>query len=114
MVTGGSSFEAGARAGGRHLDDQPLELGFEDFAREHALLEPALDLAGYERSLVFSIKSKEDCHLTLINVDAIGEGTVIFPNKFQHDNFLGAGKEVQFPGPDAPFIPPSRIQEPRP
>jgi hypothetical protein len=56
-----------------------------------------------ERSPVFSIKSKEDCHLTLINVDASGEGTVIFPNKFQHDNFLGAGKEVQFPGPDAPF-----------
>jgi hypothetical protein len=52
---------------------------------------------------VFSIKSKEDCHLTLINVDASGEGTVIFPNKFQQDNFLPAGKEVQFPGADAPF-----------
>jgi hypothetical protein len=52
---------------------------------------------------VFSIKSKEDCHLTLINVDASGEGTVIFPNKFQQDNFLAAGKEVQFPGADAPF-----------
>jgi hypothetical protein len=52
---------------------------------------------------VFSITSKEDCHLTLINVDASGEGTVIFPNKFQQDNFLTAGKEVKFPGPDAPF-----------
>ena len=52
---------------------------------------------------VFSIKSKEDCHLTLINVDASGEGTVIFPNKFQQDNFLAAGKEVQFPGAEAPF-----------
>jgi hypothetical protein len=28
---------------------------------------------------------------------------VIFPNKFQQDNFLKAGKEVQFPGSDAPF-----------
>ena len=52
---------------------------------------------------VFNIKSKEDCHLTLINVDASGEGTVIFPNKFQQDNFLAAGKEVQFPGAEAPF-----------
>ena len=52
---------------------------------------------------VFNIKAKEDCNLTLINVDASGEGTVIFPNKFQQDNFLKAGKEVQFPGSDAPF-----------
>jgi Domain of unknown function (DUF4384) len=52
---------------------------------------------------VFFIKSKEDCHLTLINVDASGQGTVIFPNKFQQDNFLPAGKEAQFPGSDAPF-----------
>jgi len=52
---------------------------------------------------VFTITSKEDCHLTLINVDASGEGTVIFPNKFQQDNLLAAGKETQFPGKDAPF-----------
>lgn len=52
---------------------------------------------------VFSITAKEDCHLTLINVDASGDGTVIFPNKFQQDNFLPAGKEVKFPGADAPF-----------
>ena len=52
---------------------------------------------------VFTIKSKEDCHLTLINVDGNGEGTVIFPNKFQQDNFLPAGKKAQFPGASAPF-----------
>jgi hypothetical protein len=52
---------------------------------------------------VFSITSKEDCHLTLINVDASGDGTVIFPNKFQQDNLLAAGKETQFPGKEAPF-----------
>jgi Domain of unknown function (DUF4384) len=52
---------------------------------------------------VFAIKSKEDCHLTLINVDASGDGTVIFPNKFQQDNLLPAGKEAQFPGSNAPF-----------
>ncbi len=52
---------------------------------------------------VFSIVSKEDCHLTLIDVDASGEGTVIFPNKFQQDNLLPAGKEAKFPAADAPF-----------
>ncbi len=52
---------------------------------------------------VFSIVSKEDCHLTLIDVDASGEGTVIFPNKFQQDNLLPAGKETKFPAADAPF-----------
>ncbi len=52
---------------------------------------------------VFTIKSKEDCHLTLINVDASGDGTVIFPNRFQQDNLLSAGEETQFPGADAPF-----------
>lgn len=52
---------------------------------------------------VFTVRSKEDCHLTLINVDAKGVGTVIFPNKFQQANLLPAGKELKFPGPRAPF-----------
>lgn len=63
---------------------------------------------------VFSIKSKENCHLTLIDVDASGEGTVIFPNKFQQDNFLAAGKEVQFPGDGCAVPIPPQIREPRP
>jgi uncharacterized protein DUF4384 len=52
---------------------------------------------------VFSITSSRDCHLTLINVEASGNGTVIFPNAFQQDNFLPANTEVKFPGNDAPF-----------
>ncbi len=52
---------------------------------------------------VFSVRSKADCHLTLINVDGNGDGTVIFPNKFQQDNFLPAGKELRFPGDHAKF-----------
>ncbi len=43
---------------------------------------------------MFTIKSKTDCHLTLIDVDGSGEGTVIFPNKFQQNNLLPAGKEA--------------------
>ncbi len=52
---------------------------------------------------VFSITSSAPCHLTLINVEADGNGTVIFPNTFQQDNFLPANTEVKFPGSDAPF-----------
>lgn len=52
---------------------------------------------------IFAIVSSESCHLTLINVDASGEGTVIFPNKFQQDNLLPAGKALQFPASDAKF-----------
>lgn len=52
---------------------------------------------------VFTVKSSEKCHLTLINVDGKGKGTVIFPNKFQKDNLLKAKKEIEFPGDSAPF-----------
>jgi hypothetical protein len=52
---------------------------------------------------VFTIKSAENCHLTLISVDGTGEGTRLLPNAFQQDNFLPAGKTFQFPAADAPF-----------
>lgn len=52
---------------------------------------------------VFTVRSKADCHLTLVNVDGNGQGTVIFPNEFQQNNLLPAGKELQFPGPTARF-----------
>ncbi|MCG8562996.1 MAG: DUF4384 domain-containing protein [Hyphomicrobiales bacterium] len=52
---------------------------------------------------VFSVKSAESCHLTLINVDSKGNGTVIFPNKFQKNNFIKGGKELEFPSKKAGF-----------
>ncbi|MEZ5774652.1 MAG: DUF4384 domain-containing protein [Hyphomicrobiaceae bacterium] len=51
----------------------------------------------------FTVSSKQDCYLTLINVDAKGVGTVIYPNEYQKDHFLAAGKELVLPGDDAPF-----------
>ena len=50
-----------------------------------------------------TVKSEQDCFLTLINVDAKDKATVIFPNKFQQKNFLKANKEFQFPGKGAKF-----------
>jgi hypothetical protein len=52
---------------------------------------------------VFIVQSDQDCHLTLINVDDKGTGTVIFPNKFEQDTFLKANQAFEYPRPDAPF-----------
>lgn len=51
----------------------------------------------------FTVVSPRDCFLTLTNVDDRGEGTVLLPNKFQRDNLIKAGTQVQFPAKDAPF-----------
>ena len=52
---------------------------------------------------VFTVVSSRDCFLTLTDVDDKGEGTVLFPNKFQQENRIRAHVEVQFPAADAPF-----------
>lgn len=54
-------------------------------------------------SPIFIVTSAKDCFLTLTNVDEKGEGTVLLPNKFQQNNRLKAGQEIQFPGKGAPF-----------
>ncbi len=52
---------------------------------------------------VFTVISKEDCNLTLMNVDDKDQGTVLFPNKFQADNRIKAGKEFRFGDDSTPF-----------
>ena len=52
---------------------------------------------------VFIVQSTKACYLTLINVDSHGTGTVIYPNKYQQDNFIKANHAFEFPGPSAPF-----------
>ena len=59
---------------------------------------------------VFTIKSAEDCNLTLVSIDSKGEGEPLLPNRFQQDNFLPAGKELKFPSADAPFT--YRVRDP--
>ncbi|MBI3433479.1 MAG: DUF4384 domain-containing protein [Proteobacteria bacterium] len=59
----------------------------------------------------FTVISKNDCFLTLTNIDSKGgEGTVIFPNKFQQDNKIKAKVEIKLPGASAPFR--YRMQDP--
>lgn len=51
----------------------------------------------------FTVSAKQDCNLTLINVDSKGVGTVLLPNDFEKEHFLKAGTEIQVPGPDAKY-----------
>ena len=51
----------------------------------------------------FTIATKQDCNLTLINVDSKGVGTVLLPNDFEKENFLKAGSEIVVPGPEAAY-----------
>ncbi|MFN3349548.1 DUF4384 domain-containing protein [Pseudorhodoplanes sp.] len=53
---------------------------------------------------VFTVVAKRSCFLTLVNLDDKGTATVLLPNKFQQNNAVKAGQEIQFPGPNAPFI----------
>ena len=53
---------------------------------------------------VFTVLAKRSCFLTLVNLDDKGTATELLPNKFQPDNAVKAGQEIQFPGPKAPFV----------
>jgi hypothetical protein len=59
--------------------------------------------AGADLSLISDRDSNKDCFLTLSNLDEKGTLTVLLPNKFQQNNRIKAGQEVQFPGAKAPF-----------
>jgi hypothetical protein len=52
---------------------------------------------------VFTAVANTDCYLTLTNVDDKGQGTVLFPNKFQQSNRISANRLFEFPASDAPF-----------
>lgn len=50
-----------------------------------------------------TVRSNTDCYLTLINVDAGGSATVVFPNDFEADNLLRANQPMRVPGEEAPY-----------
>src|SRR5262249_12380939 len=52
---------------------------------------------------VFSATASRDCSLFIVNVAANGDGTIIFPNKFQADNAVKAGQVVQLGAEGGPF-----------
>jgi Domain of unknown function (DUF4384) len=53
--------------------------------------------------IAINAEADKDCFLTLINVDGAGKATVLFPNDFEPDNLLSAGKTHRVPGASAPY-----------
>ena len=48
-------------------------------------------------------EADSDCFLTIVSIDPAGKATVLFPNDFEPDNLLTAGKTVSVPGAEAPY-----------
>lgn len=53
--------------------------------------------------VTINAEADSDCFLTLVSVDGAGKATVIYPNDFEADNLIQAGKPVAVPGPTAPY-----------
>lgn len=53
--------------------------------------------------VAINAEADSDCYLTLISVDAEGMATVLYPNDFEPNNLLKAGKPRIVPSPDAPY-----------
>jgi hypothetical protein len=105
-------FEAAFKTLAKNItDDVPVEVASvkdKDTAAKaspRASLSVTSDKDSYRQgdTPTFTVLSNADCFLTLSNVDDKGEGTVLFPNKFQQNNRIKANAELQFPAADAPF-----------
>ena len=71
--------------------DQPLEvLAWVD--------RPDSAYARGERVRMF-VKTSKDAYVTIVNVDPAGETTVLFPNRYQVNNRVRAGRALEIPAP---------------
>ena len=86
--------QSGSQSGG-FLRDVQTEIG----------LSVWLDTARPAAGELVGIKAEADtdCYLTIISVDEDRKATVLFPNDFEPDNLLAAGKIVSIPNPTAPY-----------
>lgn len=48
-------------------------------------------------------RANQNCYLTLISIDGANRATVLFPNEFEQNNLLQAGKEFRLPSEAAPY-----------
>lgn len=53
--------------------------------------------------LSLTVRSPVDCHLTLIDVDIRGRGTVLFPSDFEQNSRIIANHPVRIPSEGAPY-----------
>ena len=51
-----------------------------------------------------TIKSSEDGYLYLLYRDAVGKVSVLFPNRFQKDNFVQKNRAITVPAPESNFL----------
>ena len=63
---------------------------------------PEYTYASGEEVQVF-VETNKDAYVTVLNVDPAGETTVLFPNRYQSDNRVAAGRTLQVPDPAAEF-----------
>jgi TolB-like protein len=54
-------------------------------------------------NLIFTVTAKKNCYLTILDVGANGDITVIFPNAYRRSNFIKAGEKIKIPAPDYNF-----------
>ncbi len=54
--------------------------------------------------IALSVESTQDCRLTLLNIEASGRTTVLFPNMFTPDNRIEAGRIIEIPSEDDPYV----------
>lgn len=50
--------------------------------------------------MIMSVSAEEDCYIAVININAQGSANVLFPNRWEQDNHVMAGKIRQVPGPE--------------
>lgn len=53
--------------------------------------------------IAVNVQTDTDCYLTVVNIDVAGKATVVFPNDFEADNLISAGKTTRVPGSEAPY-----------
>ncbi len=53
--------------------------------------------------LTIRARAATTCYLTLVSIDRNGRGTVVFPNDFEQNNLVEAGREIQVPSQNAPY-----------
>jgi len=88
----------------------------EEISNEHSSFAVRVDVDRSDRVyakddlLQVSVQSSENGYLYLLYRDAVGNVSVLFPNRFQQNNFIRAGETVPVPAPGSNFN--IRIDEP--
>lgn len=54
-------------------------------------------------TITFYFRAERDCHVTLVNVNASGSVTQLFPNRYHEDNRVRAGATYRIPDPSYGF-----------